>query len=123
MPNLLLAQKIAEGGSPLYSFTVQESLAGLKSTGKEKAASEGQVCPHCGKVHPPAQTVPHTNAAAGTVSALSSVGTIAGKYYYCDKCKVYHQAQALPIVPKVPNPGAILPHPLNTNTSPSHIQN
>jgi ssDNA-binding Zn-finger/Zn-ribbon topoisomerase 1 len=43
------AQRIAEGGSPLYLHTVHESVEGLK--GRGKAAEEGKVCPHCGKVH------------------------------------------------------------------------
>jgi hypothetical protein len=51
MPGWALAQKIAQGGSPLYSYAVHESVESLKASGKAKAAEEAKVCPICGKVH------------------------------------------------------------------------
>jgi hypothetical protein len=149
---MLLAQKIAEGGSPLYAFTVRESLAGLQNSGKEKTAAEGQVCPNCGKVHalvtpnvanpvaaapapqsasqgqpcpvcgkihPPAQTAGQTNTTAELAAHSGTVELIAGKYIYCDKCKIYHQTQPSPIVPRLPNLGAIKPPLTSTNSLPA----
>jgi hypothetical protein len=46
-----LAESVAEGGSPLYSVAVRESVQGLKTGGKQEPVAAAQVCPKCGKVH------------------------------------------------------------------------
>ena len=56
------------------------------------ATLPGQPCPVCGQIHSPAQTTAQSNGAPPiTTPSLNSVGVIAGKYYYCPKCRVYHQ--------------------------------
>ena len=58
----LVAQDIVEGGSPLYSIAVGESIQGLKSKADHSAQPPAtNACPDCGRVHPSASNV-GTNA-------------------------------------------------------------
>jgi hypothetical protein len=108
MPAGVFAQEIAEGGSPLYSLTVRESLKGLKDRGKDQAAGSEAVCPKCGKVHPPRDAA-GTNRVVAPPAPAGKPCPVCGKvhpqarngtepsedkgamYVYCEKCKVYHR--------------------------------
>jgi hypothetical protein len=68
------------------------------------AAQPGQPCPVCGQIHTPAQTAGQTNTTPLLAGAASSAASqpVAGKYYYCANCKVYHQTK--PPLPAVTSP-------------------
>jgi hypothetical protein len=148
-PKAVFAQAIAEGGSPLYAFTVHESVLGLKTSGQDKPAA-GQVCPQCGKVHPvaspngtnqvaalpaseslqPNQPCPicgqihalaaapgQTNLAAAAVSSPGASAPSFGKYFYCDKCKVYHLTKPSMSSFSFPTNNGVPPWPANSQSN------
>lgn len=138
-------QNIAESGSPLYLLTVRESVEGLKNSGNEKPGEAAKVCPQCGKVHAavlqgqadhaaaalspgasqPGQpcpicgqihsTVPATNLTS--TATVPSASPIAGRFYYCQKCKVYHQSKPLAPVSSLALPNLSVSVPSITRTN------
>jgi hypothetical protein len=116
-PDTAVAEDIAEGGSPLYSIAVCESIEGLKNLGKPEEPAKGKVCPKCGKVHPP-QAASRTNdvravsspspPSGGRDNAKTNLPTVVSapqaavpetetsEYYYCPNCKIYHRRKATP---------------------------
>lgn len=113
-----------EGGSALYTRAVHESVQGLTSHGtKQEAVPAGEVCPQCGKVHPPVSSL-STNA----IPVLDDRSPIdqppltpnpdPARYYYCAKCRAYHlrpapgeQPDTMPlstnVIEQVPKPFAL----------------
>ena len=100
-PKPALAEAIAEGGSPLYSFAVHESIQGLKSSGQEKNPAAGQVCPQCGKVHP-----------AAPPNGTNQVAAISGP-------QPFKQDQPCPICGQIHAPAQILGHTNLVASAPS----
>ena len=70
------------------------------------AAQPGQPCAVCGQIHAPAAVAGQTNSAVAIAggAAVASVASqpVAGKFYYCANCKVFHQTK--PTLPAVTSP-------------------
>ena len=101
----------ADGGSPLYDFAVRDAIQGLRGKAAKGAGvqGQGQVCPNCGKVHPPAQ---QPNAAQPGAVPLAAHPPVA-EGEVCPNCGEIHppasqsnlaQPGAVPV--EAQNPGA-----------------
>jgi ssDNA-binding Zn-finger/Zn-ribbon topoisomerase 1 len=83
-----------------------------------ETSPQGQPCPVCGQIHSAAPAAGQTNmAAAGIASSAGSSSQIAGKYFYCPQCKVYHRSKPSPPVAPLPLERGVVSPPIDPLTN------